>query len=128
VREKWIGTQLDLVAGQDVSRRARHGLLAVAKAHELTELERVAPRAKRLFTGFTSSIDASGTVFIHLANGGMIRDMGKEIAFTAHDEVTEEAALLFARSKWGRTIELEGNVVRLQPKDRLPCFSLRRPP
>ena len=116
VREKWIGTQLDLVAGQDVSRRARRGLLAVAKAHELAELESVGPRAKRLFTEFTSSIDARGTVFIHLANGGMIRDMGKEIAFTAHDDTTQEAALLFARAKWGKAVRLEGNVLRMQPR------------
>lgn len=118
VREKWIGTQLDLVAKTDVSRRARGGLLAVAKAHELAELESVAPRAKRLFTGFTSSVDASGTVFIHLANGGMIRDMGKEIAFTAHDDATEEAALLYARSKWGRAVNLRANVLGLPPRDR----------
>ncbi len=78
----------------------------------------MAPRAKRLFTGFTSSIDASGTVFIHLANGGMIRDMGREVAFNAHDEATEEAALQFARSKWGKAIRLEGNVIRMQSRDR----------
>ena len=126
MREKWVETQLDLVAGQDASRRARRGLLAVAKAHELAELESVAPRAKRLFTGFISSIDASGTLFIHLANGGMIRDMGKEIAFTAHDEATEEAALLFARSKWGKAVRLKGNVLRLQPRDRGIEFCVER--
>lgn len=126
VREKWIEKQLDLVAGQDVSRRARRGLLAIAKAHELAELECVVPRAKRLFTGFTSTIDASGTVFIHLANGGMIRDMGKEIAFTAHDEATEEAALLFARSKWGKAVNLKGNILRLQPMDRKKDVEMER--
>jgi len=118
VREKWIETQLSLVAEQGVSRRARRGLLAVAKAHELAELESVVPPVKRLFTGFTSSIDASGTVFIHLANGGMIRDMGKEIAFTAHNEAAQEAAQLYARSKWGRAVHLECNVLRRLSRDR----------
>ncbi|MBI4805303.1 MAG: relaxase/mobilization nuclease domain-containing protein [Desulfovibrio sp.] len=118
VREKWIGTQLDLVGGQDLSRRAQRGLQAVAKAYELAELEDVTPRSKRLFTGFTSSIDAMGTVFIHLINGGMIRDMGKEIAFTAHDATTKEAALQLAQSKWGKAIKLEGNVLRLLPIDK----------
>jgi len=126
VRARWIDKRIDLVAEQDVSRRARRGLLAVAKAHELAELESVTPQSKRRFTGFTSSIDTMGTVFIHLANGGMIRDMGNEIAFTAHDEATEEAALQFVRSKWGKAIRLEGNVVRLQPRDKRVEFSLER--
>lgn len=126
VREKWIETQLDLVAGQDVSRRARRGLLAVAKAHELAELEDVTPRGKRLFSGFTSTIDARGTVFIHLANGGMIRDMGKEIAFTAHDETTKEAALHFARAKWGSMVDITGNILRIKERKRELEFNLER--
>ncbi len=48
----------------------------------------------------------------------MIRDMAKEIAFTAHDETTQEAAMLFARAKWGKAVRLKGNVLRLQPRDR----------
>jgi hypothetical protein len=65
-------------------------------------------------------------VFIHLANGGMIRDMGREVAFTAHDEATEEAALQFARSKWGKAIMLKGNIVRLQPRDKQREYILER--
>ncbi|WP_027191917.1 TraI/MobA(P) family conjugative relaxase [Fundidesulfovibrio putealis] len=126
VREKWIETQLHLVAEQAVSRRARRGLLAIARAHELAELESVVPRANRLFTGFTSSIDASGTVFIHLANGGMIRDMGKEVAFTAHDAATKEAALQFVRLKWGKAIRMEGNVIRFKSRNKLIEFNLER--
>jgi len=57
-------------------------------------------------------------VFIHLANGGMIRDMGNEIAFTAHDEATKEAALLFAQAKWGKAFSLDGKFLRFQPKER----------
>ena len=118
VRARWIDKRIDLMTEQDVSRRARRGLLAVAKAHELAELESMSPHGKKLFTGFNCSIDARGTVFIHLANGGVIRDMGKEVAFTAHDEATEEAALLFARSKWGKAVNLRGNILVLQPRNR----------
>lgn len=117
VREKWIEVHLDLVAGQDVSRRARRGLLAVAKAHELAELESVAHGSKRLFAGFISSVDARGTVFIHLANGGMIRDMGEEIAFSMED-TTREAAILFARRKWGEQVRLDKNVLRQSTMSR----------
>jgi hypothetical protein len=82
-----------------VSSQARRGLLAVAKASELAELETSAPDGRRLFSGYTSSIDTKGVVFIRLANGGVIRDTGKEIAFTARDQVAQEAALLFAQAK-----------------------------
>jgi len=118
VREKWIGKQLDLLSGKDVSRGARRGLLAVAKAHELAGLEDADPRSKKLFTGFASSIDAKGTVFIHLSHGGMIRDTGKEITFTAHDETTEVAATLFAHAKWGNYLRLCGNVFRPKTKEQ----------
>lgn len=126
VREKWILTQLDQVADHDVSRRSRRGLLAVAKAHELAELESATPKSKKLFMGFSCSIDAKGTVFIHLANGGMIRDMGKEIAFTAHDEMTKEAAQRLAMAKWGNYSKFNENIIYFQPMERQLGAGLER--
>lgn len=116
IQEKWIGQQLDLAASRDVTHCGRRGLLAVAKAHELAELEALSPDKKPLFSGFSSSIDARGTVFISLAGGGMIRDMGNQICFSAHDETVKDAAMLFARSKWGKRIRLDGNVLWLQAR------------
>jgi len=112
IREKWIDQQLDVVASRDVTRCGRRGLLAVAKAHELAELEALSPNTKPLFSGFTSSIDARGTVFINLPCGGMIRDMGDQVCFSAHDETTREAAKQFAFAKWGKWHKLEKNVLR----------------
>jgi hypothetical protein len=92
----------------------RKGLLALTRAWELAELETLEPDKPRLFTGFTSSIDAWGTVMITLAGGGRIRDSGKEILFSAHDAAAKEAALKYAQAKWGNAL-LAGN--RLRPDD-----------
>jgi hypothetical protein len=118
IREKWIDQQLDLAESRDVTRRVRRGLLAVAKAHELAELEALSPNKKPLFVGFTSAIDSSGTVLITLANGGMIRDMGNQVCFSAHDETAREAAKQFAFAKWGKWHKLDKNVLRPLGRER----------
>jgi len=82
----------------------------VAKARELAELE-ASTGGKQLFSDFTSSIDTKGTVSIRLASGGAIRDTGKRITYSAHDEVAREAALLFAQAKWGKTLRTKGNIL-----------------
>ena len=116
--KKWIDHQLDLAASRDVTRLGRRGLLAVAKAHELAELEALSPNKKPLFTGFTSSIDTRGTVFINLASGGMIRDMGNQVCFSAHDKTTTEAAKQFAYAKWGNRHTLDENILRPLRRER----------
>ena len=114
VRDKWRQTRADLSAPHKYGIK-RRGLLAVAKAHELAELEKLDPNAPALFAGFTSDIDARGTVMIKLASGGMIRDSGQEIRFSAHDRTAKAAAMLFAQSRWGQDVCLEGNqICRIQ--------------
>ncbi|MBF0482866.1 MAG: relaxase/mobilization nuclease domain-containing protein [Desulfovibrionaceae bacterium] len=117
VKDKWTKKRLELISTQNLSYSARKGLLAVSKAHELAELESLKSGERRLFTGFTSRIDTKGTVFIVLTNGGMIRDMGNKIFFSTHDEVTREAATLFAQSKWGKTFDLKGNILEPRPRE-----------
>jgi len=123
VRDKWRQKRAEISDSQDFGHQNRKGLLAVAKAHELAELEKLDPNAPRLFTGFTSEIDARGTVLIKLASGGMIRDSGKEIRFSAHDRTARAAAMLFAQAKWGKAISLEDN--QIQRKD--PEQTLQQP-
>lgn len=110
IQEKWLKKQLEIATSAGVSSQARRGLLAVAKASELAELEASAPDGRRLFSGFSSSIDTKGTVFLRLASGGAIRDTGKQIIFST-DEVSREAALLYAKAKWGKNIKLKDNIV-----------------
>ncbi|EHJ48862.1 Relaxase/mobilization nuclease family protein [Solidesulfovibrio carbinoliphilus subsp. oakridgensis] len=117
IQEKWLKEQLEIMTFVGVSSRARRGLLAVTKAGELAEMETSNLNRKRLFSGFTSSIDTKGTVFLRLASGGMIRDTGKQIIFST-DEITREAALLYAKAKWGRSISLADNIVSYFKRDQ----------
>ncbi|WP_233489649.1 hypothetical protein [Solidesulfovibrio fructosivorans] len=110
IQEKWLNKQLDIATSADVSSWTRRGLLAVAKADELAELEASTPSGKQLFLGFKSSIDAKGTVFLSLANGGALRDTGKQIIFSMN-EVSYEAALLYAKAKWGKNVKLRDNII-----------------
>ena len=126
VRDKWRQTRDRISDSQDYGRK-RKGLLSVAKAHELEELEKLYPNAPLLFTGFTSDIDAQGTVLIKLAGGGMIRDTGKEIRFSAHDPTAKAAAMLFARAKWGKNVALEGNLIQRQRTPEQSPQPLERP-
>lgn len=117
IREKWLKKQLDIATSGEMSSRTRRGLLAVAKVGELADLENSAPEGKRRFSGFTSSIDTKGTVFIRLASGGAIRDTGRQVIFST-DEISREAALLYARAKWGKNINLRDNIISYPAKDR----------
>ena len=110
IQEKWLKEQLGIATSTGVRSQTRRGLLAMAKARELAELE-ASTGGKQLFSNFTSSIDTKGTVFIRLASGGVIRDRGKQITYSAHDELAREAALLFAQAKWGKTLRNKGNIL-----------------
>ena len=46
-----------------------------------------------------------------LPGGGMIRDSGKELFFTARDKAAEAVALRYAQKKWGKDVRLEGNKI-----------------
>lgn len=115
IQEKWLNEQLKIATSAGVNSPTRRGLLAVAKAGELAELETSTQDKRRLFSGFTSSIDTKGTVFLNLASGGTIRDTGRQIIFS-NDDATREAALLYAKAKWGKNIRVIGNAVSLPAK------------
>jgi hypothetical protein len=110
IQEMWLKEQLEIATSTGMSPQARRGLLVVAKASELAELETSTPAGRRLFSGFSSSIDTKGTVLLRLAGGGVIRDTGEKIYFTL-DEVIREASLLYAKNKWGKDIKLKGNFI-----------------
>ena len=46
-----------------------------------------------------------------LPGGGMIRDAGKELFFSAHDKTAEAVALRYAEKKWGKDVQMEGNKI-----------------
>ena len=43
-------------------------------------------------------------VIFTLASGGSIRDTGKELFFSPHDEMAHGAALAYAALKWGKNV------------------------
>ena len=59
-------------------------------------------------------IDGKGMVIFTLASGGSIRDTGKEVLFSTHDKVAEEIARKYAAKKWGKAVQLDGNVLRYE--------------
>jgi hypothetical protein len=119
VREKWARTQKELLTEEGLSRQGLKGLLILAKARELAELEGVSPESPKLFSGFMSEIDARGVVMIRLQGGGMVRDDGRNILFSMHDDQARDAALQLAQAKWGKAVGLDGNVLRFLPRDRV---------
>jgi hypothetical protein len=52
-------------------------------------------------------IDGKGVVIFTLASGGSVRDAGKKVVYSGHDEKAREVALLYAELKWGRNVSLE---------------------
>jgi hypothetical protein len=52
-------------------------------------------------------IDGKGVVIFTLASCGSVRDAGKEVFYSCHDDKAREIALLYAGLKWGRNVALE---------------------
>ena len=105
---------------EDLSGKSKTRLLAVLRMEELTAEEQarsINTTASPLFTGVTHRIDNKGTVIFTLSSGGTVRDTGKEILFSTHDKAAGEAARQYAVKKWGKAVQLEGNVLH---RDILP--------
>lgn len=126
VKEKWARKQRELVLEDGLSRKGRQGLLLLAKARELAELENLRPEGPKLFAGFTSEIDARGVVMIRLQGGGIVRDDGRQIMFSMGNEQAQHAALQLAKGRWGKSTKLEGNMIRFQVRERTQTQSRDR--
>ena len=59
----------------------------------------------------THRVDGKGAVVFSLPGGGTVRDTGKGLFFTAQDKAAESVALSYARKKWGKSVQMEGNRV-----------------
>ena len=85
-----------------ISGKAKSRLLAILRMGGLAAEE-------PSLAGFRYSVDRKGVVIFALSGGGVIRDQGKELFFSARDEAARHVALLYARKKWGKSICLDGN-------------------
>jgi hypothetical protein len=51
-------------------------------------------------------VDGKGVVIFTLDSGGSVRDAGKEVFYSVHDDKAREVAMLYAGLKWGRNVAL----------------------
>jgi hypothetical protein len=93
-----------LLEREDLSAKAKKPLLAFLR------MERIAETAKAQgydLGEIARRIDGKGVVIFTLPGGGSIRDTGKELYFSAHDEKAHGVALTYAALKWGKNIAVE---------------------
>jgi len=111
VRAEYAEKERALLERKDIAARHKTRLLAVLR------MERLA--AEGALPGFRHKVDHRGAVIFTLTGGGVIRDQGKELFFSAGDETVQRIALAYAQKKWGRSVILEGNhIVREQRQER----------
>lgn len=110
----------EILENTDLSSKGKNRLLAVLRMEQLAEEERrqgqqwqaqaqVAGQTPVMIAGFHHTVDRRGIVIFTLPGGGMIKDSGKELFFTAQDKVAEAVALRYAQKKWGKDVRLVGN-------------------
>jgi hypothetical protein len=93
-----------LLEREDISAKGKKQLQAFVR------MERIAAEAKTQgydLGNITRRIDGKGVVIFTLASGGSIRDTGRELFYSAHDEKTHGVALAYAALKWGKNVALE---------------------
>lgn len=109
-REKWQNKRDTIRDMPGLVRRDRKRLMSVSRFEQLAQEEQEFPRVRRerIFTGYTYTVDARGTVLVKLASGGMVRDTGAELSYSGHDPRAHEAARHVARMKFGRFASQDG--------------------
>jgi hypothetical protein len=89
---------------EDISAKGRRQLQAFARMERIVEEARAQGRG---LGAVKRHIDGKGVVIFTLITGGSIRDTGKEVFYSAHDDKAREVALLYASLKWGRNVALD---------------------
>ncbi len=101
----YAGRAREIQEREDLSSRSKARLQACIR------MEKALPH-----TAFRQRIDHKGTVIFSLADGAHIRDNGRDIFFTAGSENARQAALRYARQKWGRNLHCDGCRIIRQPE------------
>ncbi|KHK02916.1 TraI/MobA(P) family conjugative relaxase [Desulfovibrio sp. TomC] len=113
--EEWQGRRQKILNDPKLKPGEKRTLLSVARMRYLEALEATKPDSSATLSlqGFTHSIDDKGTVLFTLPGGGLIRDMGDQVLFSAHDPTAEKVAVNFSRLKLGNSINLKENYIQL---------------
>jgi hypothetical protein len=114
-REQFLTTRADhaakertLLEREDLSAEAKKSLQA------FLWMERIAAEAKAQgheLGDIARRIDGKGVIIFILASGGSIRDTGKELFYSPHDEKAQGVALAYAALKWGKNVVQENGKI-----------------
>jgi len=111
IRQHWFERQQKIQGASAIRPTQKKELAAIARMHQLAAME-ISSGSTSVFKDFSYRIDGKGTVLFSLASGGLIRDTGEQVFFSAHDKVAQDATIKYAQAKWGKNIYLDGNRVR----------------
>jgi len=103
---QWRQKKGEILDAVGLSSRNRRALLSVLKMREVFALEDTWPPEPKY------RIDGNGVVIFELPTGGTIRDSGRAIHFSGHDQSAKETALKYAKKRWGASIEASDGVLR----------------
>jgi hypothetical protein len=99
--------QVAVLSHTGINQKHKRALLSVIKMQEI-----VAKETDLKNDDIKHHIGVNGTVIFSLKTGGTIRDTGKEIYFSPHDEQARFLVKHYAEMKFGRNVVLEGNLCK----------------
>ena len=112
--QTWKERRNAIRARTDLTHKDKKSLLAVSRMYQLIEREKSRYGFSRA-EGFTYRVDNCGVVLFTLRDGGMIRDTGTELTFSAHDPEAKKIAEALGRLKFGIKFHRNGNVFTKGP-------------
>lgn len=107
VREKFWNERTEIYRQRHLLHSHVMGLQAASFVHQVIEEDELRSGERSPLRGFTWDIDANGIVLIRLPTGGLIRDNGKEIGFSAYDPMAKATVEKLARLKFGKDYRVE---------------------
>lgn len=110
-RAEFAAREREILEQDGISGKGKTRLQAVLR------MEQVLQQSSLGSAEFQNHIDGKGTVVFTLQDGARIRDNGEDILFSVSSEPAKQAALLYARKKWGKSLEFSEN--RIMKKTRL---------
>jgi hypothetical protein len=108
IRADYAAKAKEIQENAKLTHSGKTGLLAILKMQQLAA-EDTAQGKENPFAGAKGDIDAKGHVLFTLAGGGLVRDAGMQITFSAGDQAAQDAAVRYAQAKWGPQARLDGN-------------------
>lgn len=104
-RAEYAAREREILELEGISGKGRTRLQAALRMEQVLQQNRLRS------TEFQHYVDRKGTVIFSLQGGARIRDNGEDVLFSAGSESAKQAALAYARKKWGKNLELFGNKI-----------------